>query len=150
MSRSQKVSHHSQSFAGGKHHQTRPGQGPTRDMQQCVRQQALLMIVFRLVWKGRSPTCRGGRICETGIGKGDACASGNLFIPSSLLKGCRGGCRSADAAMPGKAASTPFTPPACSSICLSAVRLSFLPSDNLTLISPTPLSWSRSFLSQFR
>lgn len=77
--------------------------------------------------------------------------SGKPFVPSSLLKGCRGGCRSADAAMLRKAASTPFAPPKmCSSICLSAVCLSFLPSDNLTLISPALLSWSHSFLSQFR
>lgn len=83
--------------------------------------------------------------------KGGRHTSGKPFVPSSLLKGYRGGCRSADAAMLRKAASTPFGPPKCAPVSvLSAVCLSFLPSDNLTLISPALLSWSHSFLSQFR
>lgn len=100
--------------------------------------------------EGQVPQLQRWEDLQDRVDTGDAHTSGKPFVPSSLLKGCRGGSRSADAVMLRKAASTPFAPPVCSSICLSAVCLSFLPSDNLTLISPALLSWSRSFLSQFR
>lgn len=86
--------------------------------------------------------------------KGDRNISGKPFVRSSLLKGCRWETQICKCTNAEKSSiycfEGAFPPTMCSSICLSVVCLSFLPSDNLTLISPALLSWSRSFLSQFR
>lgn len=112
------------------------------------------MFLFRLVQRGRSPTCRGGRIFRTGLTRViDPLQVNPLSLP--LFSKAVGG--DADLEMQPilrKAASTPFPPSPPHSVLQYlfefAVCLSFLPSDNLTLISPALLSWSRSFLSQFR
>lgn len=86
-----------------------------------------------------SPTCRDGTLMGRGL-------AAHSLSPSLSTKAAGG---DADLQMQ-QYWEKQHQPPTCSSICLSTVCLSFRPSDNQTLISLSSLSWSRSFLSQFR
>lgn len=91
--------------------------------------------------EGTSPTCRGGALMGRGL-------TAHPLSPPLSMKAAGG---DADLQMQQyweKQHQPP--PPTCCGISLSTVCLSFLPSDNQTLISLASLSWSRSFLSQFR
>lgn len=92
--------------------------------------------------EGTSPTCRGGALMGRGL-------TAHPLSPPLSMKAAGG---DADLQMQQywEKQHQPPPPPTCCGISLSTVCLSFLPSDNQTLISLASLSWSRSFLSQFR
>lgn len=110
-----------------------PGRVPQRcAVMWCFRQQALPMVLLRPVWKACPPPAEMGHRWDVGL----------LHTLCPLLSPRR--------LQMQQYWEKQHQPPTCSSICLSTVCLSFRPSDNQTLISLSLLSWSRSFLSQFR